>query len=324
VPRQSSCAAELLRYAPDDGGDMMNRTTLHRILIAAFAAFCGPAAAQTGEMPDWVVFAADPAEQLAEHRRIHAALARLAPQRKGVVDAYVVVVSLNNDPVFGREAREAGRVLARRFDAAGRTIVLADDEGGKKAHAAGSPHHLDLALARVAEIMDRKEDVLVLYSTSHGRPAQGLIYQLDGRILGLVPPHRLAQRLASLGVRNRLAILQACYSGQFVPVLADDNSIVITAASADRSSFGCTPGNDWTFFGHAFVNRAMRKPGPLSDQFAEAAASIAEWESRAGFTPSNPQISIGKSAARWLDPLEKRASRTPTAPVGQAPSEIGN
>ena len=37
----------------------------------------------------------------------------------GVVDAYVVVAALDADPVFNREAREAGRVLARRFDAAG-------------------------------------------------------------------------------------------------------------------------------------------------------------------------------------------------------------
>ena len=46
------------------------------------------------------------------------ALATLQPQRKGVVDAYVVTVGLDSDPVFGREAREAGKVLSRRYDAA--------------------------------------------------------------------------------------------------------------------------------------------------------------------------------------------------------------
>jgi len=46
--------------------------------------------------------------ELAEHRRLGDALARLAPQRKGVVDAYVVALALDSDAVFGREAREAG------------------------------------------------------------------------------------------------------------------------------------------------------------------------------------------------------------------------
>ena len=54
-----------------------------------------------------------------------AAIAKLQPQRPGVVDAYVVVAALDADPVFNREAREAGRVLSNRFDARGRTLVLA-------------------------------------------------------------------------------------------------------------------------------------------------------------------------------------------------------
>ena len=70
---------------------------------------------------------------------LHDALAGLKPQRPGVVDAYVVVAALDTDPVFDREAREAGRVLASRFDAAGRTIVLAEDEGSDRADAPATP-----------------------------------------------------------------------------------------------------------------------------------------------------------------------------------------
>jgi hypothetical protein len=300
----------------------MDRRKLRLTLVAALAGVSVTATAQVRDIPDWAVFPADPAQHLADHRRIQAALGKLAPQRKGIVDAYVVVVSLNTDPVFGHEAREAAKVLSRRFDANGRTLVLAQDEGTAKGDAPGSPHHLNLALARVAEVMDRNEDVLILYSTSHGNPRQGLIYQVRQRIAGMISPARLAAILGSLDVRNRMLILQACYSGQFIPALANDDSIVITAAAADRSSFGCTPGNDWTFFGHALVNQAMRKPAPLRDQFAQAAASIVAWESRAGFKPSNPQISVGQSAAKWLDALERRAPRTATSPVGRAPSEI--
>src|SRR5436190_18528358 len=102
------------------------------------------------------------AVQLEDERRMREALARLQPQRPGIVDAYVVVAALDADPVFGREAREAGRVLARRFDAQGRTLVLAGNEGSDKADAAATPQGLARALASVATRMDRNEDVLVL------------------------------------------------------------------------------------------------------------------------------------------------------------------
>jgi hypothetical protein len=61
-----------------------------------------------------------PAQQFEDERRLTEALGALRPQRPGIVDAYVVVAALDADPVFGREARETGRVLANRFDAEGR------------------------------------------------------------------------------------------------------------------------------------------------------------------------------------------------------------
>ncbi len=292
--------------------------------LLALAAACGlltaPALAQ--RVPDWAALPSTASDQLADHRRMTSALASLKPQRRGIVDAYVVVVALDADPVFGREAREAGRVLARRFDAAGRTLVLAEDEGASKAAAAGSPHHLALGLARAAELMDRDEDVLVLYSTSHGTPNRGLNYKDLSRGVGLITPLRLAQLLDQLGFRNRLIVLQACYSGQFIPVLESPRTVVATAAAENRSSFGCTPGNDWTFFGHALVNRAMRQPARFADQFSQAAQLIAGWEAKSGMIPSEPQIRVGSEADTWLSALEARSPKAVTAPVGRPPAEI--
>ena len=262
----------------------------------------------------WVAFNRSPQQQLADHRRLDAALAVLKPQRAGTVDAYVVVAALNSDPVFGREAREAGRVLSRRFDASGRTIVLA--MGGEEAP--GSPHSLALALARVAELADRREDVLVLYTTSHGSPLTGLEYRDPERGMGAIPPLRLAGMVEN--VPNRLLIISACYSGIFLPALASDTSVVISAAAADRTSFGCSPGNDWTFFGDALVNNALRKPQPLQQAFAEARRLVSGWEAGNRLQPSNPQISVGRDVARWLGPLERRMPKEATAPVGRSPA----
>ncbi len=256
-------------------------------------------------------------EILADHRKLDAALAALQPQRKALVDAYVVSIALDSDPVFGREAREAGKVLSRRFDAEGRTLVFAGSNGsGPSELPAGSLESLTLALARVAEVMDKQQDVLVLYTTSHGAKV-GIAYHDGDQGYGILSPERLASLLDELGIRNRVLILSACYSGIFVQKLMGDDTALFTAASSERTSFGCMAENDWTFFGDAMINHALRKPQPLADASDEARGLIGEWEAASSLTPSNPQASIGDDVATWLTPLEARMPRVATQPVGR-------
>ncbi len=258
-----------------------------------------------------------PAAELEEHRKLERALHALLPQRAGVVDAYVLSIALDSDPVFGREARAAGDVLQRRYGARGRTIVLAGSDGSAPSPLPrGTPATLAVALARIAELMDRREDAIVLYSTSHGAPV-GLYYNDGDNGYGLISPNRLASMLDQLGLANRLVILSACYSGAFVPRLQSDTSAIVTAASFDRTSFGCVADNDWTFFGDAMINHALRSPRPLAAAFAEANSLIAGWEAQFPVAPSQPQLSIGAGTARWLGALERRIPATATAPIGR-------
>ncbi|MBS0477862.1 MAG: peptidase C13 [Proteobacteria bacterium] len=254
---------------------------------------------------------------LDDQRKLDKALVALGPQKPGVVDAYVVVVGLDSDPIFGREAREAGKVLSRRYSAAGHMIVLAGTDGnGPSALPNGSPRNLAVALARVAELMDKKQDVLVLYTAGHGAKV-GLAYHDADDGFGIIPPARMARMFDELGIRNRLLILSACFSGIFVPTLASDTTALFTAASADRTSFGCQSDRDWTFYGDAMINNALRQPVPLARAAENAQALIAKWEAMdSGITPSQPQMSIGSKVATWLVPLEARMPRTATPMVG--------
>lgn len=272
-----------------------------------------------------------PVWMLADQRRLDKALAALQPERKGVVDAYVVAIGLDSDPIFGREAREAGKVLSRRYNAAGHTIVLAGTDGsGPSQLPNGTPRALALTLARIAELMDRNEDVLVLYTAGHGAPV-GLAYHDGDEGFGIISPARMARMFDELGIRNRLLILSACYSGVFVPSMASDTTALFTAASADRTSFGCAADRDWTFFGDAMINHALRQPVPLAKAGEDARALIAQWEGMGDITPSQPQVSIGSGVGKWLGPLEARMPRTATAMVGRPaisifsdPSSPGN
>jgi hypothetical protein len=258
-----------------------------------------------------------PAGELDEHRKLERALRALQPQRPGTVDAYVVSIALDSDPVFGREARGAGEVLARRYGAAGRSIVLAGTDGsGPSALPRGTPASLGIALARVAELMNAREDVLVLYVTGHGTRV-GLYYNDGDSGYGLISPNRLGGMLEQLGLPNRLLLLSACYSGMFVPRLQSPVSAIVTASSSNRTSFGCAAENDWTFFGDALINHALRRPQPLAAAFAEANGLLADWEARLKVEPSQPQLFVGADAARWLAALDARAPATATAPVGR-------
>ncbi len=254
-------------------------------------------------------------QMLEERRRLDEAFAALRPHRKGEVDAYVLAVALDSDPVFGREAREAGRVLARRYGAEGRVLTLAGPDGRSAGLPRGSITSLTLALARIAELMDPGEDVLVLYSTSHGTP-DGLAYHDSDYGYGILSPYRLRSILEELGIERRILLLSACYSGIFLPALASPDTAMITAASAQSMSFGCFAENDWTFFGDALVNHAMRKPLPLRQAAMQARGTIAGWESEYELDASDPQIAIGTDVNGWLTKLEGRLPRNATEPVG--------
>ena len=259
-----------------------------------------------------------PTWHLAQHDKLTTALAKIAPQRKGIVDAYVVVIGLDSDPVFKKETAEVLNVLQRRFGASTRSLRLAAGSGTDGADAPqGSPANLAIALASIAKKMDLTEDVLVFYSTSHGSKELGLVYRDGEDGFGMIAPKRLKLLFDELNIKRRILLLSACYSGIFVPELADDNTVIVTAASSSRPSFGCTPGNDWTFFGDALVNNAMRKSQPMVKAAEEATGLISVWEATLGLEPSNPQVSIGDNTSKWLAALEAQMPSTDTPKVGR-------
>lgn len=257
-----------------------------------------------------------PGAMRVQTRRLDSALAALAPQRPGTPDAYVVSIALDSDPVFAREAREAGRVLSARYGAQGRTLTLAGPDGASDDLPQGSISALLLALEHLGTVMDGKEDVLVLYTTSHGADI-GLAYHFGDSGYGVLSPKTLKIALEQAGIARRVLILSACYSGVFVPVLASTDTAILTAAASTRSSFGCVAENDWTYFGDALVNRALRQPVGFEAAARIAGRSVAEWENRSKFLASLPQVSIGQGAKAWLPAIEAGMPQQPSKPVGR-------
>jgi len=146
--------------------------------------------------------------------------------------------------------------------------------------------------------MDAENDVLFLILTSHGSSA-GLAVKA-GRLTQTLTPPELAEMLARTRVRHKVVVISACYSGVFIPRLANPNVLVITAADADHSSFGCRDKAKWTYFGNAFFNVALRKAKSLKDAFVVARALVRNHERREHFEPSNPLLAGGANVQPFL------------------------
>jgi hypothetical protein len=188
--------------------------------------------------------------------------------------------------VFQSEATGAAQVVANRFGAEPVIVRFNTRKGGD-----ATTTSLAATLQATAKNMADANDVLFLILTSHGSP-DGLAVVAGRRRETLTPP-RLADMLNATGVRYRAVVISACYSGVFIPQLANADTLVITAADGDHASFGCEDRAKWTYFGDAFFNVALRRTTRLKDAFVQARALVAQREARKGFEPSRPQIAGG-------------------------------
>jgi hypothetical protein len=161
-----------------------------------------------------------------------------------------------------------------------------------------TPEALATSLQAAAKAMDAENDVLFLILTSHGSRA-GLAVKAGPR-MQILTPDNLANMLGQTGVRHKVVVISACYSGIFIPALASPDALVITAADADHPSFGCRDKAKWTYFGEAFFNVALRQAKSLQDAFVTARALVLRRELRERFEPSNPQMAGGANVQPLL------------------------
>jgi hypothetical protein len=195
--------------------------------------------------------------------------------------------------VFRSEATGAAEIAAHRFGG-NPVIVRFNSRKGADATVA----NLAASLETTARKMDPRADVLLLILTSHGSP-NGLAVT-TGRKSATLTPGQLGSILDHVGVAHKAVIISACYSGVFIPRLANDDTLMITAADANHPSFGCEDGAKWTYFGDAFFNVALRRTTTLREAFMLARGLVSQREKHNGFEPSNPQMAGGANVEPLL------------------------
>jgi hypothetical protein len=94
------------------------------------------------------------------------------------------------------------------------------------------------------------DDIVFVDVSSHGA-SRMLARKVGNHSPTALSSHELARKLEPLAEHRTVIIISACYSGSLIGDLRAPERIIITAARADRSSFGCAPDSRHTFFGEA-------------------------------------------------------------------------
>ena len=246
-------------------------------------------------------------------------LESLSPRRAGHPNLFLInVAGYADQDVFMREAKAVDELFAARFGTRGHSIRLINNRKTVLETPIASRTALAEALKRVGGTMDRDEDVLFLFLTSHGSRDQKFSMQFHPlQLVDLTPPD-LRRMLDDAGIRHRVVVVSSCYSGGFVEPLRNDDTLVITASAADRNSFGCSNEADFTYFGKAYFDEALRTTDSFIEAFNIAAPTIAAREKKEDFEPSNPQIFVGGRIAATLEALRRGVRAESTPALGEA------
>jgi hypothetical protein len=246
---------------------------------------------------------------MAQHSLLQRKLEGLNAQDPASLDAYLLAFGGDgSEDVFRNEIDHVERLFEQRFGMQGRTLALLNHPTSTEQRPLASLSNLRAALQGLGERMDSEQDLLLLYLSSHGSEEHELYVNLLGLPLDQINPIDLKQALDDSDIRWKVVIVSACFSGGFIEQLADSSTLVITAARADRSSFGCGPDSDFSYFGRAFFINALNQTTDLLTAFELARAEIDRREQEEDLLASEPQIAsdpmIEAVLDLWRDQLE--------------------
>jgi hypothetical protein len=258
------------------------RQGLIGLVLAAWLGLCGPAFAQSGPLSNWaaVIVAGD------WHAHSGKPSAVFDNARRDLAKAFVAAGFAPEHIRQFSVHEAAGSVLASRPD---------------------------VIYAQLKALAGQAPGGCLLYFTSHGDPEGVLI---DDKIMA---PGVLAAILdETCGARPTVVVVAACFSGVFVDPLAGPNRMVLTAARADRPSFGCGEEDRYTYFDTCILQAL---PGAHDfvalGRAAQACVARREKDEREPLA-SEPQMDVGV-ALRPMLPLYAFAKPPPLSRPTPAP-----
>jgi hypothetical protein len=145
--------------------------------------------------------------------------------------------------------------------------------------------------------------------TSHGT-RQGFAL----RNQPVLTPERLNSVLElGCGEQPTVVLVSSCYSGIFTEgVMRKPNRVILSAAREDRTSFGCSVENDFTYWDGCLIDN-VPKTDNWESLYGLVQRCVQDKESRGRFAPSLPQAFFGDKVANLKLPGFSPASPTTNA-----------
>jgi Peptidase C13 family len=258
-------------------------------LVCLFGLLEAPLASEPGRQSNIIL------AQAGQPELVDRALAELQSSTDGAPHLYFVgFAGYGSAAVFKREVVAVRELFNERFGTKGRSVALINHNTTVNEFPLASAPNLERVLQHLGKVMDTSRDTLFLFLTSHGDRALFAV-EMPGVQLANLTPAMLKTMLDRSGIKNTVVVVSACHSGSFIPALASPTRMVIAAARADRTSFGCDDKRDWTYFGDAYFNKALREETSFKRAFARAKGLVEQWESNDRLTPSLPQMMGGEA-----------------------------
>ena len=232
----------------------------------------------------------------------------LQEERPGRTDLYFVgFAPYGREDVFRKDVDAAQRVMDARWGTTGRSVLLINNPQTLISAPFATMTNLRESLNEIGSIIDREDDVVMVYLASHGSSDHRLAAWQPPLSLVELTPVGLKQLLDDAGIKWRIIVVSSCYSGGFIAPLKNEHTLIITASQADRVSFGCDDRSDATFFGEALFQAGLARDDTFEAAFATAQSRVDAREKGQGYTPpSNPQIDMGSEMAGKLKYLGRR------------------
>ena len=205
-----------------------------------------------------------------------------------------------DEDVFMNETESAKSILDDYMNTFGRSLVLINNEKTVDNTPLANSHNLKISLKETAKLMNTEEDILVLFLTSHGSKEHQLVTSFPPFKLNNLKPNTIKKALNTAGIKLRIIIISACYSGGFIEPLKDPYTLLITAASADQTSFSCGHDGQYTYFGEAYFEKGLKQKRSFIKAFDIAKKIILEKEKAENLESSEPQIWVGSEIEKAL------------------------
>jgi len=212
---------------------------------------------------------------------LDAALAAVAPRDPDRINLYFLgIAGDGSQEVFRREVDFVRAEFDRLYGTQGRSLSLVNSRNTFDTAPMATVTSIREALNVIASRMDKEKDILFIYLTSHGSEEHDLTLDVNGMNLRNLPAKELGSLLAATGIRWKVVVVSACYSGGFIDYLKDDSTLAIAASRRDRRSFGCADENDFTYFGRAYFKDSLPESDSFEQAFHKAETLVQQWEER--------------------------------------------